>query len=48
VAAAYFDYTIDDTYISLRYARNVAAGRGFVFDQAVAPVGPRSRIRRTR
>ncbi len=35
LTAAYFDYTIDDTYISLRYARNVAAGRGFVFDQTV-------------
>ncbi|MEE9457941.1 MAG: hypothetical protein V3W11_12420 [bacterium] len=40
LTAAYFDYTIDDTYISLRYARSVAAGRGFVFDQAVPPVGP--------
>ncbi len=38
LTAAYFDFTIDDTYISLRYARNVAAGEGFVFDQAVPPV----------
>jgi arabinofuranosyltransferase len=38
LTAAYFDYTIDDTYISLRYARNVAAGEGFVFDRAVPPV----------
>ncbi len=38
LAAAYFDYTIDDAYISLRYARNVAAGEGFVFDEALPPV----------
>lgn len=38
LAAAYFDYTIDDAYISLRYARNVAAGEGFVFDAAAPPV----------
>ena len=38
LAAFYFDYTIDDAYISLRYARNVAAGEGFAFDAAVPPV----------
>lgn len=38
LAAAYFDYTIDDAYISLRYARNVAAGEGFVFDDVAPPV----------
>ncbi|MGD8719612.1 MAG: hypothetical protein PVH29_12430 [Candidatus Zixiibacteriota bacterium] len=38
LAAAYSGYTIDDAYISLRYARNVAAGAGFVFDEAPAPV----------
>ncbi len=38
LTAAYFDYTIDDAYISLRYARNVAAAEGFVFDDAAPPV----------
>lgn len=37
LAAFYFDYTIDDAYISLRYARNVVAGEGFAFDAAVPP-----------
>jgi len=36
--ALYFSYTIDDAYISLRYARNAAAGLGFAFDEAVPPV----------
>jgi hypothetical protein len=38
LAAFYFGYTIDDAYISLRYARNVAAGDGFAFDNRVPPV----------
>ncbi|UCH77700.1 MAG: hypothetical protein JSU81_08205 [Candidatus Coatesbacteria bacterium] len=38
LALLYFPYTIDDAYISLRYARNAAAGLGFVFDEAVPPV----------
>ena len=38
LAAFYFGYTIDDAYISLRYARNVAAGEGFAFDTRVPPV----------
>jgi len=31
-AARYFPYTIDDAYISLRYARNLAAGYGLTFN----------------
>lgn len=38
LAVFYFGYTIDDAYISLRYARNVAAGEGFAFDSRVPPV----------
>jgi len=38
LAVFYFGYTIDDAYISLRYARNVAAGEGFAFDGRVPPV----------
>jgi arabinofuranosyltransferase len=38
LAVSYFNYTIDDAYISLRYARNVAAGEGFAFDNRVPPV----------
>jgi len=38
LAACYFGYTVDDAYISLRYARNVAAGEGFAFDGRVPPV----------
>jgi arabinofuranosyltransferase len=38
LSVVYFGYTIDDAYISLRYAGNVAAGKGFVFDEAVPPV----------
>jgi hypothetical protein len=38
LTAAYFDYTVDDAYRSLRYARNVAAGSGFVFDETVPPL----------
>jgi len=32
LAAAYYRYTIDDAYISLRFARNVAGGRGLTFN----------------
>lgn len=38
LTVVYFGYTIDDTYISLRYARNVAAGKGFVFDEKAPPL----------
>jgi arabinofuranosyltransferase len=38
LAASYFNYTIDDAYISLRYARNVAGGEGFAFDNRAPPV----------
>jgi hypothetical protein len=38
LAGFYFGYTVDDAYISLRYARNVAAGEGVAFDGRVPPV----------
>lgn len=38
LAIAFFPFTTDDAYISLRYARNVASGAGAVFD--VQPRGP--------
>jgi len=31
ICSIFFNYTIDDTYISLRYARNLTSGHGLVF-----------------
>jgi len=38
LCASYFGFTVDDAFISLRYARNVAAGWGFVFNRVGPPV----------
>lgn len=37
--ALHFDYTPDDTYIYLQYARNLASGEGFSFNEAAPSYG---------
>jgi hypothetical protein len=32
--------TIDDSYITFRYARNILAGEGFVYNSGEAVLGP--------
>lgn len=38
LAVLFWRYTVDDAFISLRYARHVAAGWGFVFNRVGPPV----------
>lgn len=38
LAVLFWRYTVDDAFISLRYARHVAAGCGFVFNRVGPPV----------
>lgn len=36
---SHFDYTPDDTYIYLQYAKNIARGEGFAFNQGIPSYG---------
>lgn len=38
-ASLHFEYTPDETYIYLQYARNIAAGNGFVFNEQLPSNG---------